>query len=250
MGPSSTRVESHPLAGRSVPSIPGSCRGGNAAPLSTRASWGWGSSDAEDMGAGRSGRPGRRSRHRRRGRRVQWKAGDLAAQEPPPTTVTGGKRRALGHGLREWDPDLSGGPGRFAVLRDQPSQRDVHRVARARPGDLSGPGALPGERQPGGVAVWLDTGLSGLSAGATARTWPNSTRIWSHSVTPRQAQLSPTSSFFGSATATAVEKLQADSGGGPERHAGSWPSGVRTHRSAGHEPCQPSSGAAPRRARR
>ena len=56
------------------------------------------------------------------------------------------------------------------------------------------------------------------------------------------AQLSPTSASFGSATTTALEKLQAAAGGDPDRHADAWPGGVRTHRRAGDEPCQPSSG--------
>ena len=99
--------------------------------------------------------------------------------------------------------------GRLAVLRDQPGQRDIHRAARARPGDLSGPGALPGERQPGGAAVRLDTCLSD-PVGRGDR--PRRGRAQRDLValgyaTP--AQLSPTSASFGSATTTAVEKLQA-----------------------------------------
>ncbi len=100
------------------------------------------------------------NRHRRRGRHVQCEASDLGRTGAAGEHREGGKAGALGHGLPGWDPDLSGGTGRLAVLGDQPGQRDIHRAARARPGDLSGPGALPGERQPGGAAVRLDTCLS------------------------------------------------------------------------------------------
>ena len=45
--------------------------------------------------------------------------------------------------------------------------------------------------------------------GRAAPTWPSSTRIWSRSATPPRLSSSPTSAFFGSATTTALEKLQA-----------------------------------------
>ena len=79
------------------------------------------------MGAGRSGRPGCRYRHRRRGRHVQCEASDLGRTGAAGEHRQGGKADTLGHGLPGWDPDLSGGPGRFAVLGDQPGQRDIHR---------------------------------------------------------------------------------------------------------------------------
>ena len=83
-----------------------------------------------------------------------------AAQEPPPNTVKVEKRELSAMVSLSGTLTYRAATGRFAVLGDQPGQRDIHRVARARPGDLSGPGALPGERQPGGVAVWLDACLS------------------------------------------------------------------------------------------
>ena len=90
---------------------------------------GWGAGEAEDVGAGRSGRPGRRDRHRRRGRHVRWEASDPGRTGAPANTVKveGG---ALRHGLPGWDPDLSGAIGRLAVLRDQPGPRDIHQAAR------------------------------------------------------------------------------------------------------------------------
>ena len=116
--------------------------------------------EAEDLGAGRSGRPGCRDRHRRRGRHVRRQATGPGRTAAAGEHRAGGEQDALGDGLPGRDPDLSGAIGRLAVLRDQPGPRDIHQAARGRPGDLSGSRALPGERPPGGVAVRLDTRLS------------------------------------------------------------------------------------------
>ena len=148
-------------------------------------SWGRRASDAEDVGAGRSGRPGCRYRHRRRGRHVRCEASGPGRTGAAGEHREGGKGDALGHGLPGWDPDLSGAIGRLAVLGDQPGPGDIHRAARARPGDLARSGALPGGRQPGGVAVWLDTRLPDpVGRGEPAPTSPSSTPIWSRSAMP------------------------------------------------------------------
>ena len=62
-----------------------------------------------------------------------------------------------------------------------------------------------------------------------------------------RAQLSPRSASFGPATTTAVDEAPGRPGGDPERHAGSWPGGVRTHRRAGDERVSPARGQRPAR---
>ena len=65
-----------------------------------------------------------------------------------------------------------------------------------------------------------------------------------------RAQLHPRSAFFGSATTTAVKKLQAALGVTRTGIPGAWPGGVRTHRRAGDERASPARGRAPSPARR
>ena len=93
-------------------------------------SWESRASEAEDVGAGRSGRPGCRDRHRRRGRHVRREASGPGRTAAAGEHREGGKEDALGHGLPGRDPDLSGAIGRLAVLGDQPGPRDIHRAAR------------------------------------------------------------------------------------------------------------------------
>ena len=188
------------------------------------------------------------SRHRRRGRHVRREASGPGRTAAAGEHRAGGEEDALGHGLPGWDPDLSGAIGRLAVLRDQPGPRDIHQAARGRPGDLSGSRALPGERS----ARWCccmarHPPIGPCRPGRPAPTWPSSTRIWSRSATPPAAQLSPTSASFGSATVTAVEKLQAAAGGDPDRHADAWSGGVRTHRRAGDDRVSAARGQRPAR---
>ena len=117
--------------------------------------------EAEDVGAGRSGRPGCRSRHRRRGRHVRSPSNrPSAAQQPPVNTATGGDGDALGDGLRGGDPDLPGAIGRLAVLRDQPGPRDIHRSC-PRSGQVISQGHVLYRVNDSPVvsAVWLDTRL-------------------------------------------------------------------------------------------
>ena len=162
-GPSSTRIESHPpqqAGGMSIlHAAMQKCRG-----LGSRS--GGPRGEAEDLGAGRSGRPGCRSRRRRRGRHVRRAAQALGRQQPPVNTAKV-ERGALGDGLPGRDPDLSGAIGRLAVLRDQPGPRDIHQAARGRPGDLSGSRALPGERRPVVLLHGSTPAYRTLSAGAS-----------------------------------------------------------------------------------
>ena len=80
-----------------------------------------------------------------------------AAPEPPTDTVKVEKRTLSAmvslDGTLTYQAQSDGSP--YSVINQDP--RDIHRPAAARTGDLSGSGALPGQRQPGGVALWLDT---------------------------------------------------------------------------------------------
>ena len=173
-----------------------------------------------------------------------------AAQEPPPNTVKVEKRELSAMVSLDGTLTYQAAPGRFAVLRDQPGQRDIHRVARARPGDLSGPGALPGERQPGGAAVWLDTCLSEpVGRGdrrrrGRAQRRSGRARLRHVSSAERNFLLLRVGHHHGRGEAPGRP------GGDPERHAEPWPGGVRTHRRAGDDPVSPARGHHPEPARR
>ncbi len=159
--------------------------------------------------AGRSGRRGCRYRHRRRARHLRCQARDRGRASAAGRHHAGGEENAVGDDLAGWDPDLSGAVRRLAVLGDQPGPRDVHRAARARPGDLAGSRALPGERSPGGVAAWLDTRLSD-PVGRGER--PRRGRAQRRSGRARVCDPGAASSevrVFGAATTTALMKLQA-----------------------------------------
>ncbi len=80
--------------------------------------------EAHDVGAGRRGR---RGRDRRRGRADRRRPRDRRRPGGAGEHRPGGTGSALGRGLPERDPDLSGATGRLAVRRDQPRPRDVHR---------------------------------------------------------------------------------------------------------------------------
>ena len=135
MGPSSTRIESHPPQGarwdehsqRRDAEVPrcGSRSGGDG-PVRRKT---WVLAAAAVLVAV--------SRHRRRGssRPAPKQAGRGRAAAAGEHRA-GGEEDALGDGLPGRDPDLSGAIGRLAVLRDQPGPRDIHQAARGRPGDL------------------------------------------------------------------------------------------------------------------
>ena len=95
MRPSSTRTESHPPRGGWH--LADSTPRWRSAAISPRMQAPWGPGEAEDVGAGRSGRPGCRDRHRRRGRLSSAKQATPAAQEPPANTakVEKGKLSAM-----------------------------------------------------------------------------------------------------------------------------------------------------------
>ena len=103
------------------------------------------------------------------------------------------------------------------------------------------------ERQPGGVAAWLDTRLSDpVGRGdrprrGRAQRGSGRARLCHPSSAQPKVRLLRAGDHHGRGEAAGRP------GGDPERHADSWPGGVRTHRRAGDEPCQPSSGAAPGR---
>jgi hypothetical protein len=112
--------------------------------------------DAEELGAGRSGRAGRGDVRR----------GDVGCGAPDRSRPgaggrhrQGGEGRALGDGLRGWDPDLSGAVGWLAVSRDQPGPRCLHQPARQRGRGRLRRCALSGGRQAGGAALWHGPGL-------------------------------------------------------------------------------------------
>ena len=249
MGPSPTRAVSRPPPGGSSGAVPGPGRRGNPhRPPLTRA--GLGSSEAEDLGAGRSAVLAVAIATGGVVVMSSGKQADLCRTGAAGEHREGGKAGALGHGLPGWDPDLSGGTGRLAVLRDQPGQRDLHRVARARPGDLSGPGALPGERQPGGAAVWLDTCLSEPVGRGDRRRRGRAQRGSGRARLRHLGSAEPNVRLLRVGHHHGRGEASGRPGGDPERHAGPWPGGVRTHRRAGHEPVSPARGQHLRPARR
>ena len=132
-----------------------------------------------------------------------------AAPEPPTNTANGGKGRARGQvslaGTLTYRAQSDGSP--YSVINQ--AQRDIHRVARARPGDLPGSGALPGERKPGGVAVRLDAYLSDRVGRGDRRRRGAAQRRSGRARIRHLSSDRPDFSSFGSATITALEKLQA-----------------------------------------
>ena len=156
MGPSSTRIESRPPQERWHEH---SQRRDAEVPRLSSAAGARGAGDAEDVGAGRSGRPGCRGRHRRRGRHVRCEASDTGRAEPPANTATVEQGKLSAMVSQYWDPDLSGAIGRLAVHRDQPGPRDLHRAARCRRQGRLRRRALPGGRPPGAAAVRHGPGL-------------------------------------------------------------------------------------------
>ena len=103
------RHDSNPIHGREGPSERSGVQRRDAeVPRLRGGGGGDGARDAEDVGAGRSGRPGCRHRHRRRGRHVQCEASDPGRTGAAGEHREGGNGEALGHGLRGWDPDLLG----------------------------------------------------------------------------------------------------------------------------------------------
>ena len=118
-------------------------------------------------------------------------------------------RDALGDGLPGRDPDLSGAIGRLAVLRDQPGPRDIHQLPAVGQVISQGHVLYRVNDRPVVLLHGSTPAYRTLSAGATGPDVAelNADLVALGYATP--AQLQPTSASFGSATTTAVEKLQA-----------------------------------------
>ena len=210
-----------------------------------------GASEAQDVGAGRSCRPGCRYGHRRRGRDVRREASSRGRRRSRPANTAQVEQRALSATVSEagtltYRAQSDGSP--YSVINQ--ARGTYTKLPAARPGDLSGSGALPGERQPGGVAVRLDTRLSDPVG---RRDRPRRGRAQRGSGRARLRHLGsaqPTLRLLRVGDHHGLGEAPGRPGGDPERHADSRPGGVRAHRRAGDGACQPSSGAAPRPARR
>ena len=184
------------------------------------ASWGCGSSDAEDLGAGRSGRPGCRYRHRRHGRHVQWEASDLCRTGAAAEHGEGGKAGALSamvsvDGTLTYQAQSDGSP--YSVI----NQASGTYTELPVPGQVISQGQVLYRVNDSPVVLLYGStpAYRTLSAGATGADVAELNADLVALGYATAAQLSATSSFFGSATATAVEKLQAALGSDPERHA-------------------------------
>ena len=133
-----------------------------------------------------------------------------AAHGPPATHRDGGTGSALRHGLPVRDPDLPRTIGRLAVRRGQPGPRDVHQAAR-----------LPATWS---TAATCSTGWTTARCcccaarrrrtGRCRRATADATSAELNANLVRlgyatRARLDPSSDAFGSATASALEKLQS-----------------------------------------
>ena len=150
-----------------------------------------------------------------------------AAQRAASEHRDGATGEALGHGLGKRDPDLPGAIGRIAVHGDQPGPGDLHRAARSGPGDQPRSGALPGERQPGGVALRLDTGLPEPDGRGE---WRRCGRAQLGSGRARLCHLGPAQPhdrFLRLGHHPRPGKAPSRPGSDPERHAQPRPSGIR-----------------------
>ncbi len=148
-------------------------------------------------------------RHRRRGRTVRCEASDLGRNRAAGEHREGGKEDTLGHGLGGRGPDLSGAIGRFSVLGDQPGQRDIHRAARLGQVISQGQVLYRVNDSPVVLLYGSTPAYRTLSAGATGADVAELNADLVALGYATSAQLSPTSASFGSATTTALEKLQA-----------------------------------------
>ena len=170
-----------------------------------------------------------------------------AAPEPPPTTVKVEKR------------ELSAMVSLSATLTYQAgpdgSPYSVINQASGTYTELPVPGQVISQGQvlyrvddsPVGLLYGSTPAYRSLSAGASGADVAELNADLVALGYATSAQLSATSPFFGPSTTMALEKLQADLGGDPERHAGSWSGRVRTHCCAGHEPVSPTRGHHPGR---
>ena len=170
-----------------------------------------------------------------------------AAQEPPANTAKVAKRAALGHGLRGRDPDLPGAIGRLAVFGDQPGQGTYTELPELGQVISQGQVLYRVNDSPVVLLYGSTPAYRTLSAGATGADVAELNADLVALGYATSAQLSPTSASFGSATTTAVEKLQAALGVTQNGTLDPRPGGVRAHRRAGDDPVSPAGGQRPER---
>ena len=176
----------------------------------TQATWGGGSSDAEDVGAGRSGRPGCRSRHRRRGRHCPVRSKRPRPQPEPPANTVKVEKRTLSamvsvDGTLTYRAAPDGSP--YSVI----NQASGTYTELPVPGQVISQGQVLYRVNDSPVVLLYGStpAYRTLSAGATGADVAELNADLVALGYATSAQLSPTSASFGSATTTALEKLQA-----------------------------------------